>query len=283
MSSSSRVSYDATTTEKFYDAYGEGEWQRLENGIVNQAQILTHTAMLEQYVKSGHDVLEAGAGPGRFSLVLARLGAKVLIGDISPVQLELNKRQMESAGLTSQVAGWKKIDIVDLSELESNTFDIVVCYGGALGCVLDKAPLAARELLRVLKPGGRLLVSVTSRWGFLRVCMPAALELIQSPDILQAVNLSVVTGDDMGLGRSMPLASHLFTWKELGELFDQAGGRVVDGCAANFLSAMWPQLDEKALSNPAVREAFVRWELEACRAPGAIDGGTHIIAVVERR
>jgi 2-polyprenyl-3-methyl-5-hydroxy-6-metoxy-1,4-benzoquinol methylase len=283
MSPSTPVSYDATTTEKFYDAFGEGEWRRLEQGIVNQVQILTHTAMLEKYVKRGDAVLEAGAGPGRFSLELARLGANILIGDLSPVQLELNKRQMEAAGLVAHVAGWKKIDIVDLSELASGTFDVVVCYGGALGCVLDKAPVAARELLRVLKPGGRLLVSVTSRWGFLRVCMPAALELIQNPELLQAVNQSVVTGDDLGLGRSLPLASHLFSWKELSELFDQAGGRVVDGCAANYLSVMWPQLDEKALANPAVREAFLRWELAACRAPGALDGGTHMIAAIERR
>jgi hypothetical protein len=42
--------------------------------------------------------------------------------------------------------------------------------------------------------------------------------------------------------------------------------------AANFLSVGNEQWDER----------FLDLEIEACREPGALDGGTHIVAVLER-
>ena len=48
--------------------------------------------------------------------------------------------------------------------------------------------------------------------------------------------------------------------------------RIVTASAANFLS----------VGNDAWDDRFLEVEIEACREPGALDGGTHILAVVER-
>lgn len=276
------TTYDPKTTAEFYDHYAEREWTRLTQGTLNKVQIVTHQAMLAAHVKAGDRVLEAGSGPGRFTIELAKLGARIHVGDISKVQLDLNANNVAAAGCEASVLGRDQLDIVDLSRFPDGAFDAVVCFGGALGCVLDKADQATRELLRVVRSGGHLLVSVTSRHGFLRGSMPDVLHLAQTPEFLALIDACVVSGDDIGLGRELKLTSHLFSWTELAGLLERNGGTVIDGSAANFLSVTRPDIDAKLLENPSVAEAFFRWELAACRAPGNYDAGTHMIAVARR-
>lgn len=35
------------------------------------------------------------------------------------------------------------------------------------------------------------------------------------------------------------------------------------------------------MEKPEVWEAFLRWELEFCKEPGAIDAGTHMVVVLK--
>jgi hypothetical protein len=59
-------------------------------------------------------------------------------------------------------------DICDLSRFDDGQFDSVVCYGGPLSYVFDKRTLAMNEMLRVVKPGGHILLSVMSLIGTIK-------------------------------------------------------------------------------------------------------------------
>jgi SAM-dependent methyltransferase len=52
-----------------------------------------------------------------------------------------------------------------MSRFGSESFDYVVVYGNPLGYVLDRSDQALAECLRLLKPGGLLILSVASLWG----------------------------------------------------------------------------------------------------------------------
>ena len=56
---------------------------------------------------------------------------------------------------------------------------------------------------------------------------------------------------------------------------------VYDASAANYLSVEDKEELVEIMAEPALWEAFLRWELRFCREPGALDGGTHVIAVVQ--
>ena len=77
--------YSASWVTAHFDQLGEDEWNRLVATPVDEVSLVIHTHYLEQHVPAGSRVLEIGAGPGRFTQVLARLGARVLVADISPV------------------------------------------------------------------------------------------------------------------------------------------------------------------------------------------------------
>src|SRR3954463_4298342 len=75
--------FDGAYMAAFYDRYGEAEWDRHERSAAHRAAFAVHCAFLRDHVQPRDLVLEAGAGAGRFTIELARLGARVHVGDLS--------------------------------------------------------------------------------------------------------------------------------------------------------------------------------------------------------
>ena len=67
----------------------------------------------------------------------------------------------------------------------------------------------------------------------------------------------------------------MYRWRELEELLARHPCRLLLASAANFLSIG----NDEAFTQD---ERWLEQEIAACREPGALDGGTHIVAVVER-
>lgn len=92
------VSYDNSAVERYFDGLGEKEWDRLDRPpLVRLFEV--HQRFIRRWVAPEARVLEIGAGPGRFTVEPARIGCRVVVSDISSVQLELNKRHVSDAGL----------------------------------------------------------------------------------------------------------------------------------------------------------------------------------------
>ena len=82
-------------------------------------------------------VLDAGGGPGRYTLELAKLGYDVVLLDLTPELLDIARNQFKKAKVTDRVKQVLQSSIDDLSMFGDNTFDAVVCLG-ALSHVTDK-------------------------------------------------------------------------------------------------------------------------------------------------
>ena len=164
--------WDPSRAAEYFDELGEGEWTRFERGITPAPSIAIHTQMLEGYVRPGDRVLDAGCGPGRFTLELLRLGAHVTALDISRGQLELLRARVPD--IEAMVG-----DITDLSRFPNDSFDVAVCFGGPLSYVLDRAEHAVAELARVTRPGGHVLVSVMGLAGIVLHYATILVELVR--------------------------------------------------------------------------------------------------------
>lgn len=103
-------------------------------------------------LSKGAAVLDVGCGPGIFSLVLARMGCRVTGADLTPAMLEEARANAAKLGLS---ADFVEADAARLP-FPDGTFDAVVSRW--LVWNLPDPALAYKEWLRVLKPGGRLLV-----------------------------------------------------------------------------------------------------------------------------
>jgi len=272
--------YDPYHISQFYDTYSEREWGRFDGTPARQVNFHIHRWYLQQYIQAGDHVLDVGAGPGRFSIEMARLGARITVGDISPGQLELHREKLAEAGYEEAIVAREVVDIVDLSTFAAETFDVVVCYGGPLSYVFERADDTMRELLRVTKPGGYVLLSVMSLPGATHTFLPSVFALARQYGLerIQQVN---DTGDLYGDVATGGHYCHMYRWSELQALLQRHPCTLVAASASNFLSIRNDETLQEVMNDDQIWETFLSWEIDFCKEPGAVDGGTHIIAIVQ--
>jgi SAM-dependent methyltransferase len=105
-------------------------------------------------IKAGDKVLDVGCGTGVAAITARRIGAKVTGLDLTPALLERARENAAIAGFGDIV--WKEGDAEALP-FKDGEFDAVISQYGHM--FAPRADVAAREMLRVLRPGGRIAFS----------------------------------------------------------------------------------------------------------------------------
>jgi SAM-dependent methyltransferase len=124
--------------------WGMGDYSVLSRQLAPAAQALADACA----VSAGQEVLDVAAGDGNFALACAREGASVVASDLSPGMVERGRARARAEGFEIE---WVEADAEELP-FEDARFD---CAGSVFGTVLAPRPeVAARELLRVVRPGG---------------------------------------------------------------------------------------------------------------------------------
>jgi ubiquinone/menaquinone biosynthesis C-methylase UbiE len=258
-----------------YNEKGEQEWERFSRSPVDAVGLFIHTHYLREFVKPGWRVLDVGAGPGRFTQVLGEMGCRVVAADISQVQLDLHRKYAEELAFDDAVEDRLRLDVCDMSRVESESFDAVVCYGGPLSYAFERAPVALGECVRVCKRGGLVFASVMSLWG-------GAHRFLQGVLAVPPKSNRKITDTGDLTPRNWEGATHhchMFRSGELRQMVRRAGLTVLAMSASNCVSTLWDELLTEAKEDPAKWQEVLRMELEACRDQGCLDMGTHMIVV----
>lgn len=138
--------------------YWEGEAGIYSEGI--KAELQSETAenwknlILEHAPEKEHlEILDVGCGPGFFEVTLGKEGHHVTGIDITENMIHEARENVKAAGLSADLM---TMDCHNL-QFSDETFDMVICRN--ITWTLDDPKKAYKEWLRVLKKGGRLLVS----------------------------------------------------------------------------------------------------------------------------
>ena len=133
-------------------------WDAIADGF--DRYTTPHTIAFGTRVLEGLDlgprvrVLDVGAGSGGLSIPAARRGADVTAVDIAPTmiaRLEARSRAEGLRSLQAQVGDGEQLDFPDA------TFDVAVSLNGV--SVFPDLPSGVREMVRVTRPGGTVLVA----------------------------------------------------------------------------------------------------------------------------
>ena len=121
--------------------------------VAPQEAALANEALRLVGLKAGERFLDVAAGTGGLSLPAARLGAEVLATDWSPTMIEQFEARVRDEGLSNAKGRVMDCHALDLSD---NSFDVTGSQFGVM--LVPDQPRALREMVRVTKPGGRVLV-----------------------------------------------------------------------------------------------------------------------------
>lgn len=112
----------------------------------------------ERVTLKGANVLDVGCGGGLLSEALARAGASVTAIDLAPALLDVARLHLHESGLS---VDYRQVTVEDLAETGPPSFDAITCME-MLEHVPDPESVIA-ACSRLLKPGGKLLLSTLNR------------------------------------------------------------------------------------------------------------------------
>jgi SAM-dependent methyltransferase len=132
--------------ERTRELWSVGDYQRVGVRLVPASEQL----VADLQVRPGERLLDIGGGTGNTALAAARRDAEVVCTDIVPELLEHARRRAELEGLSyaTEVADAQSLPYAD------DSFDVITSTIGVVFAA--DAERAATEMLRVLRPGGRL-------------------------------------------------------------------------------------------------------------------------------
>jgi SAM-dependent methyltransferase len=246
--------------------------REIENPI-RQLMRSRSLSALERSFPSRATLLDVGCGTGTEAIWLAQRGYRITAVDSSQAMIDVLTRRAAGANLDISTRQLKAGDLSTLvDELGEGSFDGAYSSFGALNMEpsLDRS-LAA--LSRLVRPGGRIVLSVMNRW-----CLAEMAAMVAGGRGTQALrrlrrSLSVAVGEAT-TEVTYP------SWPQLkGALDPKFKARSVEALTLLLLPYAWPSL----VSHGRTYGALTRLdEILAPRKPFAWLGD-HLLVVAERR
>lgn len=148
------------TRDKQRDSWNSfsGGWHKWDDFTMRFLKEQEQSILEELYVKPTDQVLDIASGTGEPGLTIATTignGGPVTATDLSEQMLEIAKTKARAMGVHNF-----RVEVADACDLtfEADTLDAISCRLAFI--FFPDMQLSAAEMMRVLKPGGRLVTTV---------------------------------------------------------------------------------------------------------------------------
>ncbi|PEK98896.1 bifunctional 2-polyprenyl-6-hydroxyphenol methylase/3-demethylubiquinol 3-O-methyltransferase UbiG [Bacillus sp. AFS017336] len=137
------------------------EWGRLEREPI---EFQVNCNFIKKYLPKTGCILDNGAGPGKYSMKLAKDGYRVTLTDLTPRLVEIAKNKALEFQLDGQFDGFYAADARELGLFSDEQFDASLMLGPMYHLQDEKDRIqAVKELNRVTKKNGLVFVAFMPR------------------------------------------------------------------------------------------------------------------------
>lgn len=277
------MKYNPNIPLEKYNNMGEREWERLDKDRENELLYHVHYDILKRHILNNDNVIEFGAGGGIFTKDIVQMCNSLVTSDISPVQVEVNKKMMKKLGLFEKIKDFLELDISNLELIDDNTFDIAVCTGGSINYLFDKEDCAIKEMLRVLKSGGKLILGAMSLTGSLIYHLNG---VIYEKGLFGIDASRWIFETGMQDGEHYPVENkhyvHMMTSNDMDKLFENKQVKILEKSSAGLFTHSREAALSNAKSDREFWDLLIQKEIAFTKMAGTLDSGMNIIYVVEK-
>jgi 2-polyprenyl-3-methyl-5-hydroxy-6-metoxy-1,4-benzoquinol methylase len=160
-------------------------------------------------------ILDVGCGSGLTTVTLAQHGYRLDALDTVPAMLELTRQKAQQAEVSDQVSA----GLGDAHQLPypDESFHVVIAMG--VTPFLHSLPMAMREMTRVVKPNGYVLVNADNCWRLNYILDPRRSPLLAGPRRSVKMLLQL-----LGYGcRRTGMLTHTYARREFDSIITQSG------------------------------------------------------------
>ena len=270
---------------RYYNANPEREWNRLVQDGYHRLEYIVTMHFLEKYLPNEGLILDAGGGPGRYTIELAKKGYDVVLQDLSPKCLETAVGEIEKAGVKHKVKKVIEGSIIDLSDFADQSFDATLCLGALSHLIEQKdRDLAASELVRVTKEKAPLFISVISLYGVLRTVLQRLPHEFLYPSHKEMFLKGVHRAEwhKHEANQSFPDA-YFFHPKDLKELFESHDVKTLEIATGEGLSCHLQEATNKIYEDKQKWDFWIKILLRTCTDPAILGIGEHFVYIGKKR
>ena len=262
--------------KRFFEKHAEYEWKRLVQDPYHRIEFTVTRHFLKKYLPKKGVILDAGGGPGRYAIALAKEGYEVVLLDLVKKMLEIAKEKIRKEGVENKVRKIVEGSVADLSMFPDETFDGVLCLGGPLSHLLDRKERerATKEIVRVAKSEALIFTSVIGRLGVLKTI------LLEIPEHIKYCRHHLEVGDYIpGVSGKGFTAAYWFLPNELKELFEQNGVETLDLVGLEGLSSHLEKATNELYKDKEKWNMWIDIILETCNYPSVVGMAEHILYI----
>ena len=216
---------------------------------------------------------DLGCGTGKWGLRLLKSGYPVLFLDNAAAMVEQARAKAEElGGGRAAKASFVVGDIVEMPQVAAGSLDLLVAMGDPLSICSDPRR-AAREISRILKPGGVAIATADNKL--------AALDHFVERGSLDALEEFVASGRTNWLTGDERERFELTTFTPAGlvKLFERSGFDVVEMAGKSVIPV---RQNKHLLTHPDAVQRLLRLEAELGKDSAAVGRAGHLQIVVRK-
>ena len=249
--------YDAIYDDPYWHFHDELTWRMVKPHLPRDASAAC---------------ADLGCGTGKWGLKLLKSGFATTFVDNAAAMIEQARQKAEELGAKSKRATFVVADIVEMTEVPSQAFGLIVAMGDPLSICSDPQR-AANEMFRTSAPGGVVIATADNKL--------AALDHLVERGSLDALEQFVRTGRTQWLTADERERFELttFTPASLRRLFERAGFEGVEVAGKTIVPV---RQNKHLLTHQDAVRRLMALEEELARDPTAAARAGHLQVVARR-